>query len=321
MSYRSFALLLLLAAIRLPAQNILQYRAVLQVAEPVKGGNVELAIRMFTDDTVPALLLVNPDSLTVRTAPAQAFRRKSVDWDWLYANWAEKPYIKALAAAHRNDVPLTDAGITRLGAPETGIYLTADLCPSLRPMDRRIFTALAETAGKEERPVPVTLCISGMWLRNHREDMTWLKEMAEKGELRITWANHTLHHHWDPKLPLDQNFLLEKGTNLETEVLGNEELLLENGVIPSAFFRFPGLVSDRAVADKVLDWGLIPIGSDAWLAKGQHPQASGSIVLIHANGNEPVGVDDFLRLLTKEKDSLQRGQWRLLDLREKSAQE
>ncbi len=104
-------------------------------------------------------------------------------------------------------------------------------------------------------------------------------------------------------------------------MLGNEELLLENGVVPSVFLRFPGIVSDRAVADQVHDGGRIPIGSDAWLAKGQHPQASGSIVLIHANGNEPLGVDDFLRLLTKEKDSLQRGQWRLLDLREKSAQE
>ena len=45
MLYRSIALLFLLAAIRLPAQSILQYRAVLQVAEPVKGGNAELAIR------------------------------------------------------------------------------------------------------------------------------------------------------------------------------------------------------------------------------------------------------------------------------------
>ena len=80
-------------------------------------------------------------------------------------------------------------------------------------------------------------------------------------------------------------------------------------------------MSNKTITDQILEWGLIPIGSGAWLAKGENPKVSGSIVLIHANGNEPVGVDDFLRLLQKEKAALQLGQWRLLDLREEVRKE
>lgn len=314
-----YSLALLFAAIAyfLPGQNILQYKAVLLIANPVSDtGLPELAIRSFVRDTQRMYLLVRPDAVSTHMAPAKNYRTVPTDWNALRLNWAGTPYIKALDRARKNDAPLQDAGLTRTDDPEQGISLTSDLCPSRLPLDRRLFTALIQTAGTAERPVPVVLSVSGLWLQTHREDLAWLNTLMRNGELDITWANHTLHHHWDKNLPLDENFLLARGTDLPTEVLGNEELLLENGIVPSCFFRFPGLVSDKTITDRILDWGLIPIGSDAWLAKGQHPEAAGSIVLIHANGNEPVGIDDFLHLLYQKKAALKTGQWRLLDLRE-----
>jgi len=91
--------------------------------------------------------------------------------------------------------------------------------------------------------------------------------------------------------------------------------MLKNGLLPSVFFRFPGLVSDQQLVYRITDFGLIPIGSDAWLAKGQKANA-GSIVLIHANGNEPVGVDDFIALLHKKAGAIAKKQWLLYDLTE-----
>ena len=85
------------------------------------------------------------------------------------------------------------------------------------------------------------------------------------------------------------NFLLEKGTDISAEVLKTEIVLLQKGLRPSIFFRFPGLVSGKSVFMKIVDFGLIPLGSDAWLSKGQKP-GNGSIVLIHANGNDPYGI-------------------------------
>lgn len=89
--------------------------------------------------------------------------------------------------------------------------------------------------------------------------------------------------------------------------------MLRLGLLPSVFFRFPGLVDDSSLSEKVLRTGLIPIGSDAWLAKSQRPSA-GSIVLVHGNGTEPAGVREFLRLLGRERRSIREGRWRVMDL-------
>jgi hypothetical protein len=88
------------------------------------------------------------------------------------------------------------------------------------------------------------------------------------------------------------------------------------GLLPSCFFRFPGLVSTPAVFDEVEALGLVPLGSDAWLAKTRGPTSDGSIVLVHPNGNEPVGVRRFLELLGSERERIRGGSWQLLDLRE-----
>lgn len=327
-SYRIFILknllILLFLALICPllGQNILQYRAVLLLVEPKQGNApTELAIRSFMQDTEQMYVLVQPDSISTHIELAKNYRNTPTNWNFLRLHWATKPYIKALEDARQNDAPLQNAGLTHANNPEKGISLTVDLCPSRLPLDKRVFTALIQASNTAELPVPITLSMSGLWILTHKEDLMWLKDLASKNELTITWANHTLHHHWSKKLPLNENFLLERGTDLTTEVLGNEELLLKYRIQPSCFFRFPGLVSDKVITDQILAWGLIPIGSDAWLAKGENPKASGSIVLIHANGNEPVGVVDFLRLLREEKTALKRGQWRLLDLREELKKE
>ena len=65
--------------------------------------------------------------------------------------------------------------------------------------------------------------------------------------------------------------------------------------------RFPGLVSDAKIREKIIDkYSLIFIGSDAWLAKGEIPR-NGSIILIHGNKNEPLGIQKANQYL-KDKD-------------------
>lgn len=152
-------------------------------------------------------------------------------------------------------------------------------------------------------------------MRQHPRDLDWLKQMERKGEIYITWINHSFNHRVSKSLPLKENFLLEPGTDINFEVLETEKAMLKNGLLPSVFFRFPGLVSDKQLVNRITDLGLIPIGTDAWLAKGQAPHA-GSIVLIHGNGNEPVGVKDFIDLLRSKTTAIAKKQWLLYDLRE-----
>lgn len=230
------------------------------------------------------------------------------------------PYEKALSKAESQSVMVQDAGIERGVPKEMGISLTADLCPSHRPLDKRIFTDMFAAFQQVERPVPIALSVTGVWMNRHEADLAWLKQMQQKGEIYITWINHSYNHHVSKTLPLKQNFLLEAGTNINYEVLETEKDMLKNGLLPSAFFRFPGLVSDQALVTQITNYGLIPVGTDAWLAKGQQPQA-GSIVLIHGNGNEPVGVQDFINLLRSKAPSIAKKQWLLYDLRETVGEE
>ncbi|MFZ4412187.1 MAG: hypothetical protein ACOYOV_03810 [Bacteroidales bacterium] len=109
-------------------------------------------------------------------------------------------------------------------------------------------------------------------------------------------------------------------TNVKEEILGNEILMIKNGLEPSVFFRFPGLISDYELLYIVYGFGLITIGSDAWLAKG-NPAHKGSIVLIHGNGNEAIGVSKFFELLISKKDEERKKSWLLFDLRESLEEE
>jgi hypothetical protein len=274
-----------------------------------------MIIRQFENEGKTYFMLVNPQTLETKIDESNFYQVKKMTLDESRVYFKNTPYEKALSKAEQQSVSLQDAGIESGLPAETGISLTADLCPSHRPLDRKIFTDIFTEFQKVERPVPVALSITGIWMLQHPKDLEWLKQMQKDNEIYITWINHSYHHRVSSILPLKENFLLEPGTNIYDEVLETEKAMLKNGMLPSVFFRFPGLVSDQQLVTTITNFGLIPIGTDAWLAKGQKPQA-GSIVLIHGNGNEPVGVNDFIKLLQSKTQEIAKKQWLLYDLRE-----
>lgn len=278
-------------------------------------GTEQVLLRKMEKSGQLFYLVVNPQTLSTQLVPSAGIAVKQMNWGDTRAYFQNTPYFKALAAAGKQSLALQDAGIIHGYPKEKGITLTIDLCPSHKPLDRIIFTALITEFKKIEQPVPVALSITGRWMLTHTDDLNWLKELVAKKEIDITWTNHTYNHHFSLTAPLKTNFLLEPGTDLNFEILGTELAMLQHGLLPSVFFRFPGLVSDQRVVDQVLTYGVIPIGSDAWLAKGQKPGA-GSIVLIHGNGNEPVGVEDFIRLLKSKAPDITNKQWLMYDLSE-----
>lgn len=279
-----------------------------------------MIIRKFVGDGKSYFLLVNPQTLETKIDETGFYQVQHMTQDETKAFFKNTPYLKAINKAESRSVATQDAGIEAGLPKETGISLTADLCPSHRPLDRIIFTDIFDQFKKVEQPVPIALSITGIWMKQHPQDLQWLKKMQADREIYITWINHSYNHRVSLKAPLKQNFLLEPGTDINYEVLETEKAMLKNGLLPSVFFRFPGLVSDQQLVYRVTAFGLIPIGTDAWLAKGQQPQA-GSIVLIHGNGNEPVGVNDFINLLKSKTASIAKKQWLLYDLRESIDQE
>jgi hypothetical protein len=168
-----------------------------------------------------------------------------------------------------------------------------DLCPSLKNLDQSLFEKVAEDGGED--PV-VNIAISGKWLEKHDPEFQWLLQKQKSGDFNIRWLNHSYTHPYIKGIPELNNFLLLSNVNFENEILVTEQLLIKKGIPPSVFFRVPGLIANGDLMARLTDFGLIAVGADAWLGKGQKPRA-GSLILIHGNGNEPQGLKIFNRLL------------------------
>lgn len=270
--------------------RITEYRVVRSAVKDA-AGRLRLATRSFRSDGVPHLLVLDPVSLQSYDLPASEL----VDAGSVAeASLNKTPLARALDRYTAPPYRLQNQGATHADAQLPGVCLTVDLCPSRRPFERELFDTLA--GASKGTPVPVAVAITGVWLMSHPEELAYLKRESAAGRLAITWVNHSYHHTYDPLVPLNRNFVLTPGTDFSAEVLELEQLLLSRGLVPSPFFRFPGLVSDAATVQRLKELSLIPIGSDAWLAKGETPK-NGSFILVHGNGNEPKGIKLLLPML------------------------
>ncbi len=278
-------------------------------------GREAIALRKFKRDDYVCYFTVDPQTLATSIVRSDSISVKPSSWETIRSRYPTSPYIKALILTEMKSDTIEDAGLRRFLARQNGIDLTVDLCPSHRPLDRIVFIDLINEVGRVEKPIPIAVSITGRWISMHQVDLDWLDSLEKAGVLSITWVNHTFNHFVRENVPLKMNFMLTPGIDVDDEVEKTEIVLLQEDLVPSIFFRFPGLVSDHDVFTKVTDLGLVPIGSDAWLAKGQWPE-NGSIVLIHANGNEPLGIRDFIDLLKAKRSDVLSKRWELFDLRE-----
>jgi hypothetical protein len=268
------------------------YRPTLKTCVAADGRKA-VAIREMTVAGLGVDLLADPEALTTRLERAACWTCREMSEGELNATRMGRAISESAEAPgliHRGF--LQNAGLTHGEA--AGDFLTGDLCPSKRPLDRAFFARLEAASPR----APVALSISGVWLIHHFADFRWLVDQRNSAALDILWVDHTYHHPYRRNLPIGSNFLLAKGVDPETEILDTERLLIANGETPSLFFRFPGLVSSDPLMQAVSRFHLVTLGADAWLAKGQQPER-GSIVLVHPNGNEPKGLALFTRDLSR----------------------
>jgi hypothetical protein len=265
---------------------VTDYRPVLKECVAADGRKA-VAIREMTFGGQKIDLLADPEALTTRLERAACWTCREESESDLGATRMGRAIRESASAPgliHRGF--LQNAGLIH-GAGQ-GDFVTGDLCPSEKPLDRGFFMRLEAASSR----APVALAISGLWLTHHFEDFRWLVDQRNAGALDILWVDHTYHHPYHRKLPDAANFLLSKGVDPEEEILDTERLLIANGETPSLFFRFPGLVSNDPLMQAVSQFHLVTLGADAWLALGQRP-GRGSIVLVHPNGNEPRGLALF----------------------------
>jgi len=191
--------------------------------------------------------------------------------------------------------PLQNNGITH-SSDSDEVFLTADFCPSSKHwFEKHLIEDFIGYGHKN-----IWIAITSSWIEWHQSEYTWLKNSNDSWELEITWINHTKTHLYNHEQDFSRNFILTPGLNLADEILDVEKRLLEGWQTPSLFIRYPWLVSDDAIRKTTIyDYGLIPLGTNAWLAKGEKPE-NGSVILIHGNKNEPYWIKLMEQILKKE---------------------
>jgi peptidoglycan/xylan/chitin deacetylase (PgdA/CDA1 family) len=288
------ALILMIVAFNINAKNKIEdYQRIFRPLY-LANGELMIAIRVFKMNDIPSFLLVNPDSLETKVMPVnQLFSGK--------IQQTKEPestrYYQLLNKSTEAPYPLENKGITHAENIKKGAVLTIDLCPTRKPFEVKFFKTLEQLSDEAKKPIPITLAISGKWLLKHPDEFNWLLKKQEEHKFAITWANHSFNHVFYHDLPYSENFLLLKGTNFDLEIVLTEKYLLEVGQLPSIFFRFPGLVSNKKLIKDLKKYGLIPLGADAWLAKDQ-AITPGGIILVHGNSKEHEGI---IRLLPQLK--------------------
>ncbi|MDR2008289.1 MAG: hypothetical protein LBQ34_04890 [Alphaproteobacteria bacterium] len=192
-------------------------------------------------------------------------------------------------------------GITHSNNPKE-IYLTIDLCPSSKKgFDEDLFLALVNLSRKQNRPIPVGIAISGMWVVHHSREFEQLKQWQRDNYLDITWINHSYRHFYNKNLQLQDNFMLHNIDSAQEDFEKNRQFMLERGVILSNFVRFPGLISNPYLQQTVANMGLTTVGARTWFAKTNGKFSGGDIIMLHGNLNEPQGVSLFLESLKAGK--------------------
>jgi len=186
------------------------------------------------------------------------------------------------------------------GNNKKDVYLTVDLCPSSkRGFEEIFFKELINYGKTNNKTIHIAISLTKGWADKHKKEFNMLKEWGNNNSLVITWVNHSYTHFYNPKLPENKNFMLYDVKRFNQEVINNEIYMLDNGVIPSMFFRFPGLIYNQDLLNKLQKLHLVAIDANAWLAKTKGTFKAGSIILVHGNKNEAIGITLFLNLLNK----------------------
>lgn len=165
------------------------------------------------------------------------------------------------------------------------VILTTDLCPTKNKYDALFYQCLQELNTNKALNSPFIIFFTGRWLATHYSDLDAIK----KSGLSFIAGNHTYHHTiitntYSPAL-------------LTAEITNTEVVMLANSLLPSCFFRFPGLKYRPAHVKELSKIGLIAIDANAWMGT---KVPDWSFLLVHSNGTVSSEVRMFARWLKKK---------------------
>lgn len=262
-----------------------------QLGAPIAEGHHLSVIRSLVIDGKPAKVVVDADTLVTSLVETRLLEAGSTR-----SSFTGTPYEKSLASLASGTKTLSHLGPEAPRAAAEQFALTIDMCQSSKPWERRLFDWIVSLSDQVHAPIPVGIAMTGVWAKAHPSELDQINAWQAQGKLAVTWVNHSTTHplHCKNDSCSKATFLTEPGTNMDEEVMGLERSLLARGMVPSTLFRFPGLVHNPERLQQLARLSLMPLDADAWIAKGE-PIKDGAVVLVHGNGNEPIGITGFLK--------------------------
>lgn len=237
-----------------------------------------LVSRRFELNGVTFYMTTNTQTLQTKVLALDEAKLQPLD-----ETFYQTPFAKQLRDA--TALHMKGGAVHGVTPNDKAIYLTMDLCPSQK---KGYESEFIEKLTKQNGKTPIAIALSSAWKEHHAKEF---ESLVKNPLLEITWVNHTHTHFYDRSLPERENFMLHVNTNVKAEILGVEKTLLEEGITPSVFFRFPGLIANEKLMRELREtYFLIPLSANAWIAKNE-PIKTGSIILIHGNKNEPQGIE------------------------------
>jgi len=257
-------------------EHIERYEVFVKTYE--QNGSLLLISRRFELSGVTFYLTTNTQTLQTKVLSLDEAKLLPLDERFYQTPFAKR--LKEATALH------VKGGATHaMTQTKDAIYLSMDLCPSSKKGYERDFI---EQLTKYNGKTPIAIALSSAWKDHHEKEFM---ELVNNPLLQITWVNHSHTHFYDPKLPIRDNFMVHVNTDVKSEILGVEKKLLNEGITPSVFFRFPGLIANENLMRELREtYFLIPLSANAWIAKNE-PIKTGSIILIHGNKNETQGIE------------------------------
>ena len=114
------------------------------------------------------------------------------------------------------------------------IAVTVDLCWSLRPMEQDFLTNLPSMM-PSSGAAPATIFVSGRWIEQHPTEMETLVGLEQEHGATLIWGLHSWVH------PKDGGFMNDLSVSeVREDALRLERKLLEWGIVPTVYYRFPG---------------------------------------------------------------------------------
>ena len=193
-------------------------------------------------------------------------------------------YYKIKYYQNENKIPFGNSGELENLKGYKNIVLTSDLCPTKNNYDRIFYDNLEKMRSEDHINIPLIIFFSGKWIVKHIEEM---KEIKTSG-LDFIAGNHTYNHN----IIMDE--VEKQNIKLETEIENTDRAMLENGILPSYFFRFPGLKKRPEDFETLSRLNMIAIDANQWMGKSSK---NWGILLVHSNGVVSQEVRAFLKFL------------------------